>query len=138
MSLMVVKFALFGAGRIGALHAGTLATMPDVELRYVSDPVAETARATAAAAGAEVVEVDRALADPQIRAVLIASSTDTHAYLIERAARAGKAIFCEKPIHLDADRVRGCLAVVAETAAALAARAAAPGACWAWAWSSWP
>ena len=115
-----MKFALFGAGRIGALHAGTLATMPDVELRYVSDPVAETARATAAAAGAEVVEVDRALADPQVRAVLIASSTDTHAYLIERAARAGKAIFCEKPIHLDVDRVRGCLAVVAEMEVALA------------------
>jgi myo-inositol 2-dehydrogenase/D-chiro-inositol 1-dehydrogenase len=120
MSLMVIKFALFGAGRIGALHAGTLAAMPDAELKYVSDPVAEAAQKTAVAAGAEVVEIDRALEDSEVRAVLIASSTDTHADLIERSARAGKAIFCEKPIHLDAERVRECLVVVEETGAPLA------------------
>jgi len=56
---------------------------------------------------------EAALADPAVDAVLIASSTDTHAELIEAAARAGKAIFCEKPIDLDRHRVEACLATVA-------------------------
>ncbi len=50
-----------------------------------------------------------------IDAVVICTPTDTHADLIERFARAGKAIFCEKPIDLDVDRVRACMKVVAET-----------------------
>jgi myo-inositol 2-dehydrogenase / D-chiro-inositol 1-dehydrogenase len=53
-----------------------------------------------------------ALADPAIGAVLIASSTDTHADLVEAAARAGKAIFCEKPLDLDRRRAAACAAVV--------------------------
>ena len=116
----MIEFALIGAGRIGAVHAGTLAALSGATLKYISDPIAESAARTAAAVGAEVVEIDAALADPDIGAVLIASSTDTHADLIERSARAGKAVFCEKPIHLDADRVRQCLAVVAETGVPLA------------------
>jgi myo-inositol 2-dehydrogenase/D-chiro-inositol 1-dehydrogenase len=56
---------------------------------------------------------------PDIDAVLITTPTDLHAAMIEQAAKAGKAIFCEKPIDLDAGRVRACLAVVAKTKAPL-------------------
>ena len=116
----MTNIALFGAGRIGAMHADILHSLPDVNLKYLSDPVSAAAEAVAGKVGAEVVEIDHALNDPEVDAVLIASSTDTHADLIERSARAGKAIFCEKPIHLDSDRVRECLAVVQETGALLA------------------
>ncbi|MGL5433154.1 MAG: inositol 2-dehydrogenase, partial [Plesiomonas shigelloides] len=64
--------------------------------------------------GAKVQTAEEAMADPNVLAVMIASATDTHADLIEQAARAGKAIFCEKPVHLDLARVRDCLATVRE------------------------
>ncbi|MGL5105707.1 MAG: inositol 2-dehydrogenase, partial [Plesiomonas shigelloides] len=64
--------------------------------------------------GAKVQTAEEAMADPNVQAVMIASATDTHADLIEQAARAGKAIFCEKPVHLDLARVRDCLATVRE------------------------
>lgn len=102
------------------MHAQILNSLPEVGIKYLSDPVAATAGEVAGNVGAEVVEIERALDDPEVDAVLIASSTDTHAELIERSARAGKAIFCEKPIHLDADRVRECLEVVKETGVPLA------------------
>ncbi len=116
----MTTLALFGAGRIGAMHAQILDSLPDVNLKYLSDPVAAAAGEVAGKVGAEVVEIDQALGDSEVDAVLIASSTDSHADLIERSARAGKAIFCEKPIHLDSDRVRKCLEVVKETGALLA------------------
>jgi myo-inositol 2-dehydrogenase/D-chiro-inositol 1-dehydrogenase len=59
-----------------------------------------------------VAEAKAALADPKVNAVVIASSTDTHADLAIAAARAGKAIFCEKPIDLSLKRVDACLAAV--------------------------
>ena len=63
--------------------------------------------------------IDEIMASDDIDAVFITTPTDVHADLIEQAARAGKAIFCEKPIDLDVQRVRDCLAVVAETGAIL-------------------
>ena len=56
--------------------------------------------------------VDSIIEAKDIDAVVICTPTDTHADLIERAARAGKAVFCEKPVDLDAARVRACLEVV--------------------------
>jgi myo-inositol 2-dehydrogenase/D-chiro-inositol 1-dehydrogenase len=61
--------------------------------------------------GAVLRDQAEALADPAIDAVLIASSTDTHADLVEAAAHAGKAIFCEKPLDLDCRRAAACAAV---------------------------
>ncbi|BBI54054.1 hypothetical protein HORIV_64750 [Vreelandella olivaria] len=58
--------------------------------------------------------VDEIFADNDIDAVLIASSTPTHAEYLERAARAGKAILCEKPIALDLARTRNALQVLSE------------------------
>ncbi len=108
----MLRFAQFGAGRIGAIHAANLAARSDAQLRYVVDVNAAAATALAARHGAKVVSVETALGDSQVDAVIIASSTDTHATLAIAAARAGKAIFCEKPIDLSLKRVDACLAAV--------------------------
>ncbi|MGS2723907.1 inositol 2-dehydrogenase [Porticoccus sp. GXU_MW_L64] len=110
--MTTINLCLFGAGRIGQIHAGCAERHPDVSIRYVVDLYQPAATALAQRLGAQVGEVDEALADPDVHGVIIASSTDTHADLIERAARAGKAIFCEKPIDLDIQRVRDCLTTV--------------------------
>ena len=69
--------------------------------------------------GAKPASVDEILGSKEVDAVAICSPTDTHADLIERSARAGKAIFCEKPIDLDVKRIRACLDVVKQTGATL-------------------
>lgn len=107
-----VGVALFGAGRIGKIHAGNLARHPHTQLRYVVDVHQPSADALAAQHGATVAGVDEALADADVAAVVIGSSTDTHADLIMRAAAAGKAIFCEKPVDLDVARARACAEAV--------------------------
>ena len=112
----MVRFGLFGCGRIGAMHAANLARHPDVELAAVYDVHAPAAAAVAAATGAEAVaDVDAILGDAAVDAVLIASSTDTHADLLEASAKAGKAVLCEKPIDLDIDRVEEARAAIAGT-----------------------
>lgn len=109
---VMLHFAQFGAGRIGAIHAANLAGNHAATLRHVIDVNRDAAAALAARHGATVSTSEAALADRQVNAVLIASSTDTHADLIIAAARAGHAIFCEKPIDLSLDRVDACLAEV--------------------------
>jgi myo-inositol 2-dehydrogenase / D-chiro-inositol 1-dehydrogenase len=104
--------ALFGAGRIGNIHAGNVARQPGVRLQYVVDVDRVAAQALAARHGAQVADAERAFDDPAIAAVIIASSTDTHADLILRAAKAKKAIFCEKPVDLSLERARVCAEAV--------------------------
>jgi len=104
--------AIFGAGRIGRIHASNLAALPGVSLRLVCDPVAAAAQALAGPLGATVASVEQVFADPAIDAVVIASSTDTHSDLLGRAAAARKHIFCEKPIDLSLDRVHDCAKAV--------------------------
>ena len=112
----MIGFALLGAGRIGAMHAANIAANPRAKLVCVYDVHAAAARSVAGAHGAAVAEtVAAALADPAVDAVLIASSTDTHVALITAAARAGKAILCEKPIDLDIARVEQCRRDIAAT-----------------------
>jgi myo-inositol 2-dehydrogenase/D-chiro-inositol 1-dehydrogenase len=108
----MIQIALVGAGRIGRMHAENLSRHPSYRLRYVVDVHEPAARAVAEAAGGDVASPEQALRDGSIEAVLIASSTDTHAELIEAAAKAGKAILCEKPIDLSIERVNRCLEVV--------------------------
>jgi len=108
----MLHFAQFGAGRIGAIHAANLAASGRASLRHVVDVHAPAAEALAARHGAKVSDTAAALADPAVGAVIIASSTDTHADLVIAAAEAGKAIFCEKPIDLSLPRVDACLAAV--------------------------
>jgi myo-inositol 2-dehydrogenase/D-chiro-inositol 1-dehydrogenase len=100
--------AIFGAGRIGRIHAGNLAALPGVSLKAVCDPVGSAAAELAQLHGASVATVEAIFADPSIDVVAIASSTDTHSDLIARAAKAGKHIFCEKPIDLSVPRAQAC------------------------------
>jgi myo-inositol 2-dehydrogenase / D-chiro-inositol 1-dehydrogenase len=109
---MTKKVAVFGAGRIGRIHAGNLAALPGVTLQFVCDPVADSASQLAQALGAQVSTPDAVLADKSIDVVAIASPTDTHSDLIHRAAAAGKQIFCEKPIDLSVPRAVECAAAV--------------------------
>ncbi|MCB6185338.1 inositol 2-dehydrogenase [Leeia sp. TBRC 13508] len=110
----MIEVALFGAGRIGKIHAANLVKQPGVKLKYVVDVHAPSAEALAAEHGATVTSVEAAFADPSIGAVVIGSSTDTHADLILRAAQAGKHIFCEKPVDLDVARAKACAEAVAK------------------------
>ncbi|MEO8859222.1 MAG: inositol 2-dehydrogenase [Burkholderiaceae bacterium] len=100
--------ALFGAGRIGRIHAANLAALPGVRLRTVCDPAAAAAAELANKHGAQVGGVESVFQDPSIEVVAIASSTDTHSDLISRAAAAGKHIFCEKPVDLSVARAQAC------------------------------
>ncbi|WP_299818828.1 inositol 2-dehydrogenase [uncultured Jannaschia sp.] len=99
-----MKTALFGAGRIGKVHAASVQADPRSELVAVADVVPAAADALAQAFGIAARAADEILADPSVDAILVASSTDTHADLIEAALGAGKAVFCEKPIDLDLAR----------------------------------
>lgn len=114
-----VVIALIGAGRIGKVHASGVAQHPQARLAAVVDVYAPAAGALADEYGARVASEDEVFADERIDAVLIASATDTHAELIERGARTGKAIFCEKPVDLSLERVQRCLATVEEHGARL-------------------
>jgi myo-inositol 2-dehydrogenase/D-chiro-inositol 1-dehydrogenase len=114
-----MRFGLIGAGRIGRIHAGNAVAHPKARLVAVTDAHAPTAKSLATATGARVVAAEEALAAKDIDAVMICAPTDTHADLIEKAAKAGKAIFCEKPLDLDARRIRACLRVVAKAGAPL-------------------
>ncbi len=114
-----MRFGVIGAGRIGKIHGANIARRGDSAVAYVTDADAVAAQALAAAVGARVGTVEDILADASVEAVAICSPTDTHADLIERAAKAGKAIFCEKPVDLSAERVRVCLEVVQATGARL-------------------
>jgi myo-inositol 2-dehydrogenase/D-chiro-inositol 1-dehydrogenase len=110
----MIEVAMFGAGRIGKIHGANVAAQPDVRLRYVVDVSAAAAGELALRHGAKVADADAALKDPVVKAVVIASSTDTHADLITRAAAAGKAIFCEKPVDLALDRAYACIDAVSK------------------------
>jgi myo-inositol 2-dehydrogenase/D-chiro-inositol 1-dehydrogenase len=112
----MVNFALFGAGRIGVMHAANLVANPRAKLAYVYDVNAAAAEACAAKHKAKVApSIDAVLKDKAVDAVLIASSTNTHVDLITAAAKAGKAILCEKPIDLDIKRVERCKKAIAGT-----------------------
>ncbi|WP_158915193.1 inositol 2-dehydrogenase [Caulobacter sp. S45] len=100
------KIALLGAGRIGAIHGRNIAAHPAMSLKYIVDPVETAAMKLASLLGAEIATIDQVLADDEIAGVVIASSTTTHLDYCLAASRAGKAIWCEKPLDLDLQRLR--------------------------------
>ena len=114
-----LTIGLLGAGRIGKVHAEAIAGTPGARLVAVADALPEAAQELASHHDASVRTIDEIMSDDAIDAVFITTPTDMHADLIEGAARAGKKIFCEKPIDLDVQRVRDCLDVVDETGALL-------------------
>ncbi len=111
-----MKVAVIGAGRIGRVHIENISmAVREMEIKTVADPfITEEGEAFVKSFGIEKVtrDVDLVFADPEIEAVLICSSTDTHADLIVKAAEAGKHIFCEKPVDHDVSRVRMALDAV--------------------------
>jgi myo-inositol 2-dehydrogenase/D-chiro-inositol 1-dehydrogenase len=105
----MVRFALLGCGRIGAMHADTIAAHPEASLVAAFDVAEAAARAVAARHGCRAAaSAAEALEAGDVDAVLIASSTDTHVDLITQSAEAGKAVLCEKPIDLDIAKVEAC------------------------------
>lgn len=108
--------AVLGTGRIGRMHAENIAAHPRARLAGVYDIHAPAAAEVAAHLGVPQFDsVEAALASAEVDAVLIASSTATHADLIEQSVAAGKAILCEKPIDLSLDRVNACATKIAGT-----------------------
>ena len=104
-----MKFCLFGAGRMGMIHAANLARSKRGTLNYVVDKDIQRAKTLAKQYGCfATTHSSEALADSKIDAVIIASATDTHADFIEAAVNADKAVLCEKPIDLRLERVIAC------------------------------
>jgi myo-inositol 2-dehydrogenase/D-chiro-inositol 1-dehydrogenase len=109
-----VRIGIVGVGRIGRMHAELLARqVPGAAVTRVHDELEAGARAVAETVGAAVAgSLDALLAADDVDAVAICSPTDTHADVIVAAARAGRAIFCEKPVSLDLVEVDRALAAV--------------------------
>lgn len=115
MSTGKLRFGILGAGRIGRVHAETVAfRLPEAEIVAIADVNQDAARALAERCGIPKVVGSAAeiFSDKSIDAVLICTSTDTHAGLIVEAAEAGKHIFCEKPVSLDLQKIDNSLAAV--------------------------
>lgn len=112
-----IRVAFLGAGRMGATHVRNLSTIAGVEVAVVADRNLDSARAAQAAAraGRASDDVDAAIRADDVDAVVIATPTGTHAAFIEAAARAGKPVFCEKPIALDLAATRRVVEVVRDT-----------------------
>ena len=102
-----MRFALFGAGRAGTIHARNIAAHPRAELAYIFDVDQAAAQQLVDARGGQVPRDPLQIWEADdVDAVLIASSTDTHVDLLRQAMRAGKPAYCEKPIDLDIEKVR--------------------------------
>ncbi|OGP57459.1 MAG: inositol 2-dehydrogenase [Deltaproteobacteria bacterium RBG_13_52_11b] len=110
-----VNVGVIGAGRIGRIHARNLKfQIPGAKLLAIADVIAESAQTVADELEIPLCEQNyhRLLGNDDIQAVVICSSTDTHAQIMMEAAEAGKHIFCEKPIALEMDKIdRALLAV---------------------------
>jgi myo-inositol 2-dehydrogenase/D-chiro-inositol 1-dehydrogenase len=110
-----LRFGVIGAGRIGKIHAESLATrIPGVEVIVIADINLAAAQELSGRLHIPTATQDyhTILADSTIDAVAICSSTKTHAQIVVEAAQAGKHIFCEKPIDLDLAKIDAALAAV--------------------------
>ena len=106
----MINFSLMGAGRIGKMHAKFIAAHPKAKLKYVYDVNSQFAEEIAKLTGCSIASSpEEAIKSDDVGAVLIASATPTHTQFITMAAKAGKAIFCEKPIDLDINKVNECM-----------------------------
>jgi myo-inositol 2-dehydrogenase/D-chiro-inositol 1-dehydrogenase len=105
----MLKVGLLGAGRIAGVHATAISSNPGSRLVAISDINQAAAQKLATHYGVEARTNEAIIDDKTIDAVLIATSTDTHSDLIERATAAGKAVLCEKPVDLSLARAQKCL-----------------------------
>jgi myo-inositol 2-dehydrogenase/D-chiro-inositol 1-dehydrogenase len=112
-----VNIAVIGTGRMGSVHVANLVRLiPEANLSAICDIRLDVAQQVADELGIERVVQDyhELLNDKDIEAVLIATSTNTHADIIIDSAKAGKHIFCEKPLALDLDSIDKALSVVGD------------------------
>lgn len=110
----MLNIAIIGAGRIGAVHAATVAAHPDARLVLVADPFADSAaRVAALHGGRATTDTAAVFAADDVDAVIIGSPTPTHVDHIVSAVHAGKAVLCEKPVDLSIKQVDECLAAIA-------------------------
>lgn len=110
-----VKIAVIGTGRMGSVHVRNIVRhIPEADLVAICDIRLEVAQAVADELGIQRVVKDykELLADPEIEAVLIATSTPTHAFIIKDSAKAGKQIFCEKPLAMELSEIDEALEAV--------------------------
>ena len=108
----MIRFGVLGAGRIGKVHARTIAASSRATVAYLADAMPKAAADLAAEVGAKVASVEGIIKAKDVDAILIATPTGTHADLIEAASKAGKAILCEKPVSLSVKRILACLKIV--------------------------
>ena len=108
----MISFGVIGAGRIGKVHAKTIAANPKAKLAYVADAIPKAAADLAQCYGAKVASVEEIMKANDVDAVLIGSPTAFHAEQIQAASRAGKAIMCEKPVSLSVAAIHETLKVV--------------------------
>jgi len=112
----MLNIAVLGCGRIGQMHARNIARHPRAQLASVFDVDAGAAERLGSALNVKVAaSIDAILASDAVDAILIATSTNTHADLLERAVAAGKPVLCEKPIDLSLARVKRCADVIRGT-----------------------
>ena len=98
--------ALMGTGRMAHVYGPKINAHPGLRLEVVFNPRRASAEKAAALYGGRPIDdLDAVLSDARVDAVVIATPTDTHLAYIERAAAAGKAIYCEKPLDQSLDRV---------------------------------
>lgn len=112
-----IRIGIIGAGRIGKIHADNLLRLPNVEVVAVSDLFAgPELEAWASERGIGTLTKDSSdiIRHPDIDAVFICSSTDTHVPLIKEAAQAGKHIFCEKPVSMSIEQTEEAIQAVRE------------------------
>lgn len=111
----MLRFALFGAGRAGTIHARNIANHPNAELDSVYDVDAAAAKRVVASFGGHLaISQEEVWSSDAIDAVVIASSTDTHVDLLRHAIEAGLPAYCEKPIDKDVERVKRVVAEAEE------------------------
>jgi myo-inositol 2-dehydrogenase/D-chiro-inositol 1-dehydrogenase len=111
----MIKFAQFGAGSIGKVHGANIAKHPRAELTCIYDVYSTAADQLAAKLGSKVATSPEEIWASDVDAVLIASSTNTHADLLSVAIKAGKPVYCEKPVDLDIDRVKAVVQQAQQT-----------------------
>jgi myo-inositol 2-dehydrogenase/D-chiro-inositol 1-dehydrogenase len=114
----VLKLGIVGTGRIGQLHISNINKLVEgAEVIAAADIFIDKSREAVEALGVKYTYSDYKdlIANPEVEAVIVASSTDTHAEISIAAAKAGKDVFCEKPIDKDLDKIKEVLAVVKET-----------------------
>jgi myo-inositol 2-dehydrogenase/D-chiro-inositol 1-dehydrogenase len=114
--MRIHNVALVGAGRMGSLHAGNLAASPRFRLVAIADHSEELASKLAGEVGSKFASYDEILGDVGIEAVVVASSTSSHLENVLLAIRAGKSVFCEKPLSLDAGALAAALPEIEEVA----------------------